>query len=119
VKKLFLFLFICISNSLLAQNDERLPVAFLKYFNQEKFLHLNNQILIDFENELFICNEFVDKSKLQSISKLEVKLKLTKLSISEFSFKLDISSKYSGTFEVIKEEDGYYFFIKDCVKVQY
>lgn len=116
MKKIVLFTLMIISKTAFSQYDERLPVAFLKYFNEIESLNLNCQILIEYENELFVCNEFMEKTKIQPINRLRYRLKLTKLTPNKFSFKFDISSQYTGVFELLKEDEWYYFILSNCVE---
>lgn len=111
ISSIFLLLvFFC--KSIFAQTDEDIAKQSLDYLDKHFYLHLkkmNEHVLITINNYQYISNEFVDKNTLLPMSRVRFKYELEKVGENKYEFILKVISETKGSFEVVKDEDGYYF----------
>lgn len=109
---IYILLIFTFGSSLFAQNDKDIAIKSLEFLNRKLYLHLNElnePILISFNNHEYVCNEYLNKDSLSSISMLRVHYELNKIEENKFQFTIEIGGLYGGTFEV-NLVDGIYEF---------
>ncbi|SRR5258705_8489539 len=106
--------------SISAQDNEKIALQSLEFLNQKFHLNLekeNEPILIAIDGYEYICYKYINHDSLPLISRLKRKYNLHKLDDTKYEFIFSLSSKYSGTFEILVDDDmNFKFFNLNYIK---
>lgn len=102
-----------------AQNDELIIRKSLSYFDKKFNLNMkkmNEPVMVSFNNNDYLCTDYVDTDSLSSLVKVRFFLKLYRVKGCEFEFNFNIVYDFKGSFELIEENGNYYFWNFSYVK---